>query len=96
MSIFPALTRHLRTDGPFGAIDRVPTLGMPVGERTFEVFNPATGELLAELPDMGVEETRAAIGKAYVAQAEWAANRRVARTRAMLHQTLMSLILKRG
>ncbi|TIR96981.1 MAG: NAD-dependent succinate-semialdehyde dehydrogenase, partial [Mesorhizobium sp.] len=38
-----------------------------------EVFNPSTGELLAELPDMGVEETRAAIDKAYVAQAEWAA-----------------------
>ncbi|WP_280821872.1 NAD-dependent succinate-semialdehyde dehydrogenase [Pseudaminobacter soli (ex Li et al. 2025)] len=51
----------------------MPALGTPVGGRTFEVVNPSTGELLAELPDMGVEETRAAIDKAYVAQAEWAA-----------------------
>ncbi|WP_245502581.1 NAD-dependent succinate-semialdehyde dehydrogenase [Mesorhizobium sp. M1A.F.Ca.IN.020.06.1.1] len=57
----------------FGAIDRVPALGAPVSGHAFEVFNPSTGELLAELPDMGVEETRAAIDKAYVAQAEWAA-----------------------
>ncbi|WP_292272137.1 NAD-dependent succinate-semialdehyde dehydrogenase [Mesorhizobium sp.] len=52
---------------------RVPQLGTSASARTFEVFNPSTGELLAELPDMGVEETRAAINKAYVAQAEWAA-----------------------
>ncbi|TGT57828.1 aldehyde dehydrogenase family protein, partial [Mesorhizobium sp. M2E.F.Ca.ET.166.01.1.1] len=56
----------------FAAIDRVPALGMQLSGRTFEVFNPSTGELLAELPDMGVEETRAAIDKAYVAQAGWA------------------------
>ncbi|TPI13085.1 NAD-dependent succinate-semialdehyde dehydrogenase [Mesorhizobium sp. B4-1-3] len=67
------MTRHLKCPDLFGAIDRVPALGMPAGGHTFEVFNPSTGELLAELPDMGVEETRAAIDKAYAAQAEWAA-----------------------
>ncbi|CDX20177.1 succinate-semialdehyde dehydrogenase I, NADP-dependent [Mesorhizobium plurifarium] len=67
------MTRHLKYPDLFGAIDRVPALGAPAGGSTFEVFNPSTGELLAELPDMGVEETRAAIDKAYAAQAEWAA-----------------------
>ncbi|RWA76256.1 NAD-dependent succinate-semialdehyde dehydrogenase [Mesorhizobium sp. M1C.F.Ca.ET.193.01.1.1] len=66
------MTRHLKASDRFAAIDRVPALGMQLSGRTFEVFNPSTGELLAELPDMGVEETRAAIDKAYVAQAGWA------------------------
>lgn len=43
------------------------------GVKTFAVFNPATGEKLAELPDMGAEETRIAIERAAVAQTEWAA-----------------------
>ncbi|RUV81481.1 MAG: NAD-dependent succinate-semialdehyde dehydrogenase [Mesorhizobium sp.] len=73
MSLRPELIRHLKSPDLFGAIDRVPALGAPVSGHAFEVFNPSTGELLAELPDMGVEETRAAIDKAYVAQAEWAA-----------------------
>ncbi len=67
------LIRHLKSPDLFGAIGRLPALGVPAGGHTFEVFNPSTGELLAELPDMGVAETRAAIDKAYVAQAEWAA-----------------------
>ncbi|TIU34712.1 MAG: NAD-dependent succinate-semialdehyde dehydrogenase [Mesorhizobium sp.] len=67
------MIRHLKSPDLFAAIDRVPALGSPAAGRTFEVFNPSTGELLAELLDMGVEETRAAIDKAYVAQAEWAA-----------------------
>ncbi|RUW85677.1 NAD-dependent succinate-semialdehyde dehydrogenase [Mesorhizobium sp. M1E.F.Ca.ET.063.01.1.1] len=73
MPLCPPMIRHLKSPDLFAAIDRVPALGMPAGGRTFEVFNPSTGELLAELLDMGVEETRAAIDKAYVAQAEWAA-----------------------
>ncbi|MER8376173.1 NAD-dependent succinate-semialdehyde dehydrogenase [Mesorhizobium sp. M1406] len=67
------MLRHLKSRELFGAIDRVPALGMLVSEQTFEVLNPSTGEVLAELPDMGVEETRAAIDKAHVAQPEWAA-----------------------
>ena len=73
LTIFPALTRHLRHPDLFGALHRLPALGDPSTTNTFEVFNPSTGELLAELPDMGTEETRAAIDRAYVAQAEWAA-----------------------
>jgi succinate-semialdehyde dehydrogenase/glutarate-semialdehyde dehydrogenase len=73
LTILPALTRHLKNPHLFGALDRVPALGTPVSDKTFEVFNPSTGERLAVLPDMGVAETRAAIDRAYAAQAEWAA-----------------------
>ncbi|MEI9401774.1 NAD-dependent succinate-semialdehyde dehydrogenase [Mesorhizobium sp. Cs1330R2N1] len=57
----------------FGTIDRLPCLGTLLSDRTFEIFNPSTGELLAKLPDMGIEETRAAISKAHIAQPLWAA-----------------------
>ncbi|WP_363635872.1 aldehyde dehydrogenase family protein, partial [Mesorhizobium sp.] len=67
------MIRRLKSPHLFGAIDRLPALGRPVGNKTFEVVNPSTGEVLAELPDMGVEETRAAVDKAYVAQSGWAA-----------------------
>ncbi|RWI90038.1 MAG: NAD-dependent succinate-semialdehyde dehydrogenase [Mesorhizobium sp.] len=73
MPLRPELLCHLKAPDRFAAIDRVPELGTSVSARRFEVFNPSTGELLAQLPDMGVEETRAAIDKAYVAQAKWAA-----------------------
>jgi len=73
LPILPALTRHLKEPDLFKALDRVPALGMPATGKVFQVFNPSTGELLAELPDMGVEETRKAIDRAYAAQAEWAA-----------------------
>ncbi len=42
------------------------------GER-FEVANPARGDVLVSLPDMGVDETRRAIDAAYDAQKAWAA-----------------------
>lgn len=51
------MIRHLKSPDLFSTIDRVPALGTPVNTRTFELFNPSTGELLAQLPDMGVEET---------------------------------------
>lgn len=38
----------------------------------FDVLNPSTGEVLASLPDFGIEETRQAIDAAAVAQKEWA------------------------
>jgi succinate-semialdehyde dehydrogenase/glutarate-semialdehyde dehydrogenase len=37
------------------------------------VVNPATGEILASLPDMGAAETASAIDAAYAAQPAWAA-----------------------
>ncbi|RWH59321.1 MAG: NAD-dependent succinate-semialdehyde dehydrogenase [Mesorhizobium sp.] len=72
MPLCPPLIRHLKSPELFGAIDRLPALGTPVSERTFEVLNPSTGELLAELPDMGIEETRASIDRAFCAQRKWA------------------------
>lgn len=66
MPLLPPLIRHLKSPDLFGSLDRVRALGKAVSERTFEVLNPSTDEVLAELPDMGVEETRVAIDKAYV------------------------------
>ncbi len=40
---------------------------------SFDVRNPSTGDVITSLPDMGVEETRAAIDAAYEAQKDWAA-----------------------
>ncbi|UVK48189.1 NAD-dependent succinate-semialdehyde dehydrogenase (plasmid) [Mesorhizobium sp. AR07] len=73
LPLLPPLIRHLKSPDLFGSLDRLQALGKPVSERTFEVLNPSTGEVLAELPDMGVEETRAAVAKAYSAQPGWAA-----------------------
>ncbi|MEL6202550.1 MAG: NAD-dependent succinate-semialdehyde dehydrogenase [Pseudomonadota bacterium] len=39
----------------------------------FDVIDPATGETIATLPDLGVPEARTAIDAAFIAQAEWAA-----------------------
>ena len=41
--------------------------------KTFDVTNPSTGETILSLPDLGVEDTRAAIDAAYNAQKPWAA-----------------------
>lgn len=41
------------------------------GER-FQVINPATGDVLAHLPDMGAQETKEAIDAASIAQKNWA------------------------
>lgn len=69
----------------------------------FAVIDPASGEQLAELPDLGVAETRRAIAAAETAQREWAA--RPAKQRAvvlrawrdllMAHQDDLALILTR-
>lgn len=40
---------------------------------TLEVVNPSTGDRIARLPDLGADETRIAIDKAYDAQKDWAA-----------------------
>jgi succinate-semialdehyde dehydrogenase / glutarate-semialdehyde dehydrogenase len=42
-----------------------------VSEKTFEVLNPANGEVLATLPDGGREEMGRAIDAAAEAQGEW-------------------------
>lgn len=47
--------------------------------KTFPVYNPATGELLAEVADCGVAETRRAIEAAEAALPEWRAKTAIAR-----------------
>ncbi|MBY5522584.1 NAD-dependent succinate-semialdehyde dehydrogenase [Rhizobium leguminosarum] len=75
MAFTAALTRHVPFSSPFlrdaGYINGVWTSGDAT--RTFDVLNPATGELLASLPEMGAAETRAAIDAAHAAQPGWAA-----------------------
>ncbi|MBB3612976.1 NAD-dependent succinate-semialdehyde dehydrogenase [Rhizobium sp. BK602] len=75
MSFTTAMTKHVPFSSPFlrdaGYINGVWTAGGAT--KTFDVLNPATGEVLASLPDMGAAETTAAIDAAYAAQAAWAA-----------------------
>jgi succinate-semialdehyde dehydrogenase/glutarate-semialdehyde dehydrogenase len=67
------LTRDTKSPDLLEAARGMRALGLPASERTFRVVNPSTGALLAELPDMGVEETRAAVDRAHAAQPGWAA-----------------------
>ncbi|NTF79447.1 NAD-dependent succinate-semialdehyde dehydrogenase [Rhizobium rhizogenes] len=75
MTFTTAMTKHVPFSSPFlrdaGYINGVWTAGGAT--KTFDVINPATGEVLASLPDMGAAETTAAIDAAYAAQAAWAA-----------------------
>ena len=50
-----------------------------VNRATFPVYNPSTGAMVAEVADVGEEETDAAIREAHRAQRHWAG--RVARVR---------------
>lgn len=43
-----------------------------IGGGTFEVTNPATGEVVGEVPDGGADDARAAISAAAAAQSGWA------------------------
>ena len=59
---------------------------------TFDVNDPATGELLAAIPHMGAAETRRAIEAAERAQIEW--RRRTAKDRAVSLRGWFELILQ--
>ncbi|MEY9627654.1 NAD-dependent succinate-semialdehyde dehydrogenase [Sinorhizobium fredii] len=72
MALTTALTKHIRAAGQFATLDTVSRPSGALDGTTFEVFNPSTGELLATLPDMGVEDAQAAIEAAARAQAIWA------------------------
>ncbi|TCR80860.1 NAD-dependent succinate-semialdehyde dehydrogenase [Rhizobium sp. BK376] len=93
MAFTPALTKHIAPASPLlrdaGFIDGVWTAGS--ARDTFEVINPATGEVLASLPDMGPSETGAAIDAAYLAQPKWAA--RPARERSAILRKWYELIV---
>ena len=62
--------------------------------QTFPVVNPATGEVVADVPRMGAGETRRAIEAAERAYPEWRA--RSAKSRARLLRRLADLMLDRG
>lgn len=59
--------------------------------QTFEVVNPATGETLIALPDMGIRETREAIDVASSVQPAWAA--RTAKERANVLKRFFDLLI---
>lgn len=71
MTITSALLKHLKDANLFSDLATVPGGDLADLPR-FPVFNPSTGELLAELPDMGVKEVRRAIDNAEAAQEKWA------------------------
>ncbi|OCP15472.1 MULTISPECIES: NAD-dependent succinate-semialdehyde dehydrogenase [unclassified Ensifer] len=73
MTLTPALTKHLRAAELFSALDGIAHSAGRWTGATFDVVNPSTGELLATLPDMGIEQARAAIDAAATAQSLWAA-----------------------
>ncbi len=81
---------------PALATDKAYIAGAWIGEgrggKHFDVTNPATGEVVATLPDLGVEETAAAIDKAYVAQKSWAA--KTGKERAVVLRKLFDLMVE--
>src|SRR5579859_5189861 len=64
------------------------------GEKTFEVDNPATGQLLTVVPDCGAAETKAAIDAATAAFPGWAATPALAKSE-MLRKVAALMIERR-
>ncbi|GGW34633.1 NAD-dependent succinate-semialdehyde dehydrogenase [Gemmobacter lanyuensis] len=77
----------------------LPAAGLIAGEwraaaasgKQFNVTNPATGAVIATLPDMGAAETAEAIDAAHAAQVEWAA--RTGKERAGILRKLHDLMV---
>lgn len=59
--------------------------------KTFDVTNPATGEAIATLPDMGRAETAHAIDAAHAAQKAWA--KKTGKERAAVLRNLYDLMV---
>jgi succinate-semialdehyde dehydrogenase / glutarate-semialdehyde dehydrogenase len=59
--------------------------------KSFAVTNPASGELLAQVPDMGAAETRRAIAAAKAVSPEW--RRKTAKDRAVLFRKWHHLMM---
>lgn len=57
------MNRHLIDTELFANLEQVAHPGLAWKGPTFGVFNPSTGELLAILPGMGVEEASRAIDR---------------------------------
>ncbi|BAB52192.1 MULTISPECIES: NAD-dependent succinate-semialdehyde dehydrogenase [Phyllobacteriaceae] len=73
LTVTQSLTRRLKNPELFDDLAGVPGRKAEQSTRRFSVFNPSTGELLAELPDMDVRDVSKAIDKAEAAQEHWAA-----------------------
>ncbi len=58
---------------------------------SFEIINPANGEVIATLPNLGVEHTKAAIDSAYDAQKSW--SQQTGKERSILLKKLYQLLL---
>lgn len=63
-----------------------------VGQKTFAVRNPATGEFIAAVTDISVEDCREAIDFAYIAQKKWA--KQPAKHRAAIMMRLYDLMME--
>jgi len=61
------------------------------GERRFPVYNPATGEVLGEVPDLGAAETEQAVAAAHAAFPAWAA--KTAKERSIILRRWYDLIM---
>lgn len=68
-----------------------PVAGKWIEGRDLPVTNPATGEVIAHVPDLGADHAREAIAAAEVARHEWAA--RTAKDRATLLRRWFELIM---
>ena len=75
----------LRTEAYVGGEWIAPKLG-----KTFAVVNPATLEVLADLPDLGAKEARLAIDAAYEVQGTWSS--KTAKERAGILQKFFKLM----
>src|SRR5690606_2526560 len=94
MPITDALSKRLKHPDliPAAAYVAGEWLATVAGRETFEVTNPSTGEVLAQLPDCGVPEARGAIEAAAEAQGAWAA--RSGKDRALVLKRLHALMLE--
>ncbi len=75
-------------------IDKAYVEGKWIDSKSFEkfsVFNPATGQEIVKLPNLGVYETKSAINKAYEVQKKWAAE--TAKHRSEILRNFYNLML---
>ncbi|QRM32449.1 NAD-dependent succinate-semialdehyde dehydrogenase [Microvirga sp. VF16] len=72
MTVTQALAKHLKNPELFVDLAAVPDMNGVEPVNRFSVSNPSTGERLAELPDMDVEDVSRAINKAHAVQGHWA------------------------
>ena len=61
-------------------------------KKTFPINNPATGEIIAQVADLGIEETRRAIAAAVPAQILWA--QKTAKERSQLLRRWFELVMQ--